>query len=307
MRKTFTHVAAAVFAVWHIAAFAQVPAEQDSPVQFDVALGLERDSNVAVLELDSNADASDTATRVDFGVGYDRPSKDSSFDVLAGYNFSQSLHDDYSEFDVRIHRASSTLSYDLGRTDIGANLQYALAELDGDEFLTLTQVSPYVSQLVGRKLFLRFAYARSEKDFPSSPGRDATADELSADAYVFLNGLTSYLVFGYRYDEEAARDAQFDYSGPRLNLQLSQRFAAGERELTFKAYLRFESRDYDNVTPTIGVPRRDDRKQFEATLDIPLNMRWTTTVGYKHADNGSNLPSVDFAENVWSVSFGAKL
>jgi hypothetical protein len=296
-----------ISAGWPIAALAQVPTAQDTPMQFDVGLGIERDSNVAVLELDSSADAGDTAMRVDFAAGYDRPSNDSAFDVLAGYNFSQTLHDDYGEFDVRIHRASSTLSYDLGRTDIGANLQYALAELDGDDFLTLTQVSPYVSQLVGRRLFLRFAYARSEKDFPDSPGRNATADEFAADAYVFLNGLTSYLVFGYRYDEESARDAQFDYSGPRLNLQLSRRLAAGERELTFKAYLRFESRDYDNVTPAIGVPRRDDRKQLETTLEIPLNMRWTATVGYKHADNGSNLPSVDFAENVWSVGFGAKL
>jgi hypothetical protein len=222
-----------------------------------------------------------------------------------GYHFSETLHDDFDEFDVRIHRGSSTLRYDLGRTDVGATLQYALAELDGNEFLTLAQASPYVSQLVGKRLFLRFAYARTDKDFAGNPARNALADGLSADAYVFLNGLTTYLAFGFRYDDEDAIDAQFDYAGHKWNAQLSQRFAAGARELTFKTHLRYEARDYRNVTPSIGVARDDSRYQVEALLEVPMTERVTATVGYKHADNRSNLASVDFAENVWSAAFGA--
>ena len=33
----------------------------------------------------------------------------------------------------------------------------------------------------------------------------------------------------------------------------------------------------------------------------------TAQVAYEHADNGSNLPSVDFAEDVLSVRFSARL
>lgn len=277
----------------------------DRAVSLTLGTGVEYDSNVAVLELDSSTDAGDRSLLLDFGVGYDKPNA-GRFDVQAGYDFSQSLHDDFDSFDVRIHRGSGTLSYDLGRVDVGATLQHARAELDGTEFLTLQQVSPYVSKLVGRRLFLRFAYASTDKDFAGNPTRSANADALSADAYVFVDGLRTYFVFGYRRDDEDAVDAQFDYGGDVLRAQLAKRLMAGTRELTLRTSLRFESRDYDSPTPSIGSPRRDDRRQLEVSLDVPVGERTTAQVGYERADNASNLPSVDFAENVLSLKFRAR-
>ena len=266
--------------------------------------GIEYDSNVAILELDTSADEGDVAVLLDFGAGYDNPAG-GPFDLKAGYNFSELVHDEFDEFDVRIQRGSSTLSYDLERLDVGAALQYAYAELDGDEFLTLAQVSPYLSRLVGKRLFLRFAYASTDKEFADNPARDASADSLSADAYVFLNGLRSYLVFGYRHDDEDALDAQFDYAGHKLNAQWARRLPARSRELTLKTHLRYETRDYTTDTLSISAPRQDDRYQIEASLELPLGERVLATIGYKRSDNQSNLPSVDFAENVVSAGFSA--
>ena len=279
---------------------------QDRLVSFELGTGIEYDSNVAVLELDTTANGGDRALLFDFGVGYDKPSS-GRFGLQAGYNFSQRLHERFDAFDVRIQRGSTTLSYDLDRVDIGAMFQYAHAELDGHEFLTLTQVSPYLSKLFGRRLFLRFAYADSDKDFADNPGRSATNGALSSDTYVFLNGLTTYLVFGYRYDDEDAVDEQFDYTGNRVRVQLSHRLTAGSRELTLRTSVRAETRDYAHPTPSIGELRRDDRYQFEASIRVPIGERLTAEIGYTYADNRSNLPSVDFDENVLSVSFSAGL
>lgn len=294
-------------AAWpvHRSVAAESGDDDQRPVTLKLGTGLEYDSNVAVLELDTSSGVGDLAAAFDFGVGYDAATS-GRVDFKAGYNFSQSLHQDFDAFDVRIHRASLSLAYDLDRVDLGATAQYAHAELDGREFLVLEQVSPYLSKLVGKRLFLRFAYARSDKSFAGNPGRAATADAWSSDAYVFLNGLTTYLVFSYRADREDARDGQFDYSGDRLRMQLTRRFMAGSRRLTFKAGLRFEGRDYGNVTPTIGEPRRDDRYEFETSAELPLTRRVKTNIAYKRADNRSNLPSVDFAENVVSVGFDAE-
>jgi uncharacterized protein (PEP-CTERM system associated) len=275
------------------------------PVSVSVGTGIEYDSNVAVLELDTSTDAGDRSLLFDLGVGYDKPDT-GRFDLQAGYDFSQSLHGDFDSFDVRIHRGSGTLSYDLGRVDIGTILQHAYAELDGNEFLTLQQISPSVSQLVGRRLFVRFAYAHSDKDFAGNPTRSANADAISADAYVFIDGLRTYLVFGVRLDDENAIDSQFDYDGDMLRAQLAKRLQAHERELTLRTSLRFENRDYDSPTPSIGTPRRDDRRQLELSLDVPLGRRTTGQVVYEHADNSSNLPAVDFAENVLSLKFRAR-
>jgi Surface lipoprotein assembly modifier len=286
------------------AAPADSGADAARPLSFEVGTGLEYDSNVAVLDLDSTADAGDTAVLLELGVDYDSAA-DGPLDFQTGYHFSQSLHDDFDAFDVRIHRGSAAASYDLGRLDAGASLQHAQAELDGADFLTLTQVSPYVSRLLGKRLFLRFAYAHSDKDFAGRRERDATNDSLAADAYVFVNGLTTYVVFGYRYDDENAVDAQFDYAGHKLNAQLSKRISLGARELTSKTYLRYETRDYASPTPSINAERSDDRWQLETTLELPVGERVLARFSYKHSDNRSNLPSVDFDENVVSVGFAA--
>jgi hypothetical protein len=275
-------------------------------VSFEVGAGLEYDSNVAVLELDASTGAGDAAALLEFGVAYDRPGN-AKLDFGAGYNFSETAHEDFSAFDVRIHRGSANMSYDLGRFDVGATLQYADAELDGTEFLALTQLSPYVSGLVGRRLFLRFAYLDSDKDFADNPARDAATSSLSSDAYVFINGLKTYLVFGHRYDDEDAGFDELDYTGQRFGIQLSQRFTARAREITLKTHLRSESRDYRAVTPSIGAVRRDDRLELGLLMEIPVGKRVVTRISIRRADNESNLPSVDFAETVSSIAFSAKL
>ena len=275
-------------------------------VSFNVGAGVEYDSNVAVLELDASTGAGDAAALLEFGVAYDRPGK-AKLDFGVGYNFSETLHEDFSAFDVRINRGSGSLSYDLGRFDIGATLQYADAELDGAEFLALTQLSPYVSGLVGRKLFLRFAYLDSDKDFADNPARDAATSSLSSDAYVFIDGLKTYLTFGHRYDDEDAGFDELDYTGQRFAIQLSHRFAARAREITVKTQLRAESRDYRSVTPSIGELRRDDRRELGLVAEVPVGQRVVTRITVRRTDNESNLPSVDFAETVTSLSFSAKL
>lgn len=281
---------------------AAAPAER--PVTFSLGSGVEYDSNVAVLELDASSNAGDAAALFEFGVNYDKPGE-GVFDFRTGYNFSQTQHEDFEAFDVGIHRGSATFAWDLEGVDTGANLQYAHAELDGEEFLVLEQFSPYVQKLMSERLFLRFALAHTEKTFAGNPERDAEAASLSSDAYVFLNGLTTYMVFGHRYNDEDALDNQFDYSGHELKLQLNRRFEAGSRTLTFKTYLRYETRDYSNPTLSIGERRRDDRYQLEALAELPLGEHVLATFGYKHADNQSNLPNLDFAENVYSVEFSA--
>jgi len=283
---------------------ADEPSESGN-VSFEIGGGLEYDSNVALLELDTSANAGDAIASIRFGLGYDMPSA-GRFGLAAGYNFSETMHEDFDEFDVRVHRGSGTLSWDYGRTDFGAVLQYARAELDGSAFMTLSQVAPYVSRLVGNKLFLRFAYAGSDKDFDGNPLRAAKADSLSSDVYVFLDGVRTYVLIGLRRDDEDAIDPQFDYAADRFRIQLTRRFSLTSREVTFRIGARSEARDYSGITPSIGEVRRDDRIQLESSAELPLGERLAATIGYQRADNDSNLPAVDFDEDVLSLTFAAE-
>jgi hypothetical protein len=283
---------------------AQAPADEANALTVEIRGGLEYDSNVALLEVDASTNVGDAIALMHFGIGYELPS-DGRFGWSAGYDFSQTRHEDLDAFDLRLNRGSSTLSLDFGRVDLGVMLQHADADLDGQSFMTLTQVSPYLSKLAGNRLFLRFAYIDADKDFASSAERAATADSWTSDVYVFLDGLTTYLLVGARLDDEDAIDPQFDYESARFRIQISHRFSLSARTLTFRAGLRSESRDYSGVTPSIGAVRNDDRLQLEASAELPLGDRTTATFEYTRTNNESNLPSVAFDENVVSFQLGA--
>lgn len=280
------------------------PADERA-VSFELATGFQYDSNVAVLELDTATNAGDSAALVELGMSYRSPA-DRPLVFSGGYNISQTSHEDFDAFDLTIQRGSGGIAYDRGRTDFGAGLNHAVADLDGARFLTFTQFSPYVSRLLGKRLFLRFAYVRTDKDFASDPSRDATAHAFSGDAYVFVNGLTSYFVVGYRYDDEDALDAQLDYDGRRLNAQFVRRLPLGSKEVTLRTGMRLETRDYEQTTVLIGAPRRDDRLQVDVTADLPVADRLSVRLGYRYADNRSNLASIDFDERVYSAALRAR-
>jgi hypothetical protein len=286
------------------------PTERPRVVHVDLRAGFVYDSNVAILDLDTSSGQGDVAAQVELGAGYSgRPSQRLS--VNASYHLSQTLHQEYDAFDLRIHRGSTGFGYDIGGVNTGLAAHHIVAELDGNRFLVMRQLSPHLSRLVGTRLFLRFAHTYTEKTFRTNPDRHASAHALSADAYVFLNGLTTYLVFGVRHDDEDAAAGHFDYRGNRLRTQLTHRISAGTRDLTLRAQLRTEARRYREAMPSIEPPidekRRDRRNQIELTLDLPFGDRLVTRFGYRHADNRSNLSSVDFGANYWSVQLRARL
>lgn len=282
------------------------PAPDDSGLDAEISAGAEYDSNVAVLELDRSSGEDDTAAVLDLALDYRaRPSE--RLRLKAGYDFSQSLYREFDEFDLRVHRGSADARYDLGALEAGAMLQYAAADLDGERFLALRQVSPYVSRLFGRHLLLRAAWIGTDKDFSDDPGRNSASDAWAADAYVLLDGVRTYFVLGYRRDDEDARDPQYDYQGGRARLRLAHRFGAGERSWRLGLGFEHEARDYRAPTPILGTDRDDRRDRYEATLEIPLARRMFLEARYEYADNRSNLDSADFTESVVALRLGARL
>lgn len=300
IRTQFLSMAAALAAT--LAAVTATAADEtgESPWSGNFGLGAEYDSNVAVLELDETAGEGDYAGLIDLGIAYE-PDLGDNADFKIGYDFSQTLYDEFDAFDLRLHRGSAEFGYDLGVFKAGVMGHYAHAALDGDEFLILERVSPYLSRLFGEVLFLRGAYVDSDKEYEDNPDRDADKRAWSADAFVFLNGLTTYLVFGYDAVDEDAVAGRFDYDGRKYSTQFVQRIDAGERELVFKTRLGYEERDYSEPTPSIGAERLDERYRAKLSLDVPLSEHWTAQTAYEYADNRSNLPEVDFEQHVGTL------
>jgi len=284
-----------------------------TPFALEFCAGAEYDSNVAVLELDTSTGAGDVAATVDFHAGFDkRRPKGWSFDVA--YDFTQSLYQQLGAYDLRVHRGSVGGGYDFGAVEAGLSYQYASATLASGENLTLSQITPSLGSLLGERLYLRLAWDRIDKRYVLNPGRNATTDAPSLDAYVFVDGVKSHVDFGYQRVTENAADDAFDYEGDKLKAQLTQRFVWWSRGVTLKTGLRYESRRYRAPPPPVFPPltpptprREDQRYRFDLELEAIVSRHLFLRARYEYAHNLSTEPSVNFNENVASIGLGARL
>jgi len=273
--------------------------------RFEGRVGAEYNSNVAVADLDTNTGEGDWAATVNL-LAEATLIPVNKLTLRGGYDFSQTLHNEFDAFDLTIHRGYAEFAYDFDAVTAGVLGNLAQASLDGDEYLTYSQVSPYLSKQFGETMFLRGAYAATKKEFDGRPTRDADQEAVSVDAYFFLDGVKRYVALGGKRMEEDANSDEFDWSGGSGKVRLVQRFDAMGREMTFRAGAEYEQRDYDNVTPAIGAPREDKRTMLDLSLEAPFGERFFAEASYKYGDYSSNLASADFDEHVGAIKIGVK-
>lgn len=282
-------------------------AKKSSGPSFDVeiAAGVDYDSNVSVDQIDTNTGQDDFAAALEADFDLTAPlGPDTEFQL--GYGFSQSLHFDFTAFDVQSHLATADLSHDFGFVDIGAAYRFAYSRLGGDPFLTMHQINPYMSKFIGKTLFVRAGYTYADKNFDTSPLRDARNNSFGGDVYVFLNGVKSYLVGGYERERENAFGDEFDYHADNFRARFAQRFPFGAGDAELSVGYRLDDRNYDNVTPSILAVRDDKRQRFEVDLELPITGHAFARLEYEHGDYKSNLPSADFKQDLAGVRLGLK-
>lgn len=278
---------------------------RESRFSADISVGIEFDGNISVNELDSNTSEDDFAAILDVDLGYDVAIGEKT-DLDFGYRFSQSLHDEFEDFDIQAHFASINLSHDFDALKAGVAYRYVDTLLDKEGLLELQQVSPYVSKFFGKRIFVRADYAYTDKKFDDGGLRSATVDTIGASVYWLINGLQTYIVVGYKYEDEDADGSQFEYQANSFRLRFAQRFALGSRYARFRLGWRYEDRDYDAITPQIGEIRDDQRHRFQAELEIPIAKRAYASIEYGYSDFSSNLPSADYDQSVASVKLGMR-
>jgi len=276
-----------------------------SPFSFEFSAGAEYDSNVSVSAIDSNTGADDFAAVLDADIKF-KTELGNDTELKLGYSFSQSLHDEFSNFDIQTHFSSVDLSHDFGAFDAGAAYRFAYSRLGGAGFLTLQQISPYASTFLSKKLFVRGAYTYTDKDFKNRIDRDAMVHAGGADVYYFVDGVRTFFVAGYKYESEDAIDPQFDFNSHHFKVRFSKRFSIGGREAKFKLGWRYEIRDYTSITPSIGVQRDDDRHRFQAELEVKITNRVFGVIEYEYSDYTSNLASADYTQNLAGARLGVE-
>ena len=280
---------------------------RDGTFSAEISAGVEYDSNVSVIEIDTQIAEDDFAAVIDLGLEYETDlSENTTFEI--GYDFGQDIQFDFTDFNTQIHRGSVELSHDFGAVDGGVSYQFVYSRLGGDGFLRLHRLSPYAATYLGdRQAYVRASYIYTDKEFIGRTDRDSSVHAGSAEIYYFVNGLDTYLIGGYRYESEDAVSPEFDFESHNVKARLVQRIEMGDRKAKLRAGWRYENRDYSAVTPSIGVVRDDDRHKFDVSLEVPLNDIMYGEVEYNYDAFNSNLPSADFNQSVATFRIGGRL
>ena len=286
-----------------VPSFAQ---EEDSPFSASVSAGLEYDSNITVDSIDSTSNVGDNAFVFDGSLGFDVvDNDDTNFSV--GYDFYQSLHDDVDEFDLQIHGFNADVRRSIDRIDLGATYLFNTIKLGDESFLDMHTIRPSVGYLLSNnKVYLTGAYEYQDQSFKqvNLMGRDAIKHSGSLKA-LFLLGDGRTINTGYTYSRHNALNDGFSYDGQRLEASLKLPFDVANREVTFRGSYRYTIRNYDAESLQFDTEIREDRRHnLRTSLEIPLFSGFFTKVEYEYIDSNSTLASVDYTENITTVSVG---
>jgi hypothetical protein len=275
---------------------------QDGEFTLSVFGGVEYDSNITVEEIDANANKSDFAGLLDFSAGYtSKINDDISFNV--GYDLSQSLYFDVSEFDLQSHGLSVGSDMEVNGVDLGFTYTFFHNRLGGDSFLNMHVVSPSVAYMFGESTYVRGNYTFVDKSFKSSPDRDASTHSVGFDVYQFNEG-GDFFTMGLRYEVEGALADEFDYKSFVANAGFQSKFDFNNGEAKANVGLEYVNRNYDNLTPSIAAERSDKRTTFNLDATIPAYVNINAKLAYKFINAKSNLDVADYNEHILSLSFG---
>ena len=96
----------------------EAPTTSGPAFTFEGKIGAEYNSNVAVQELDANTGQGDWAATLNARADVSGAPMD-KLKLSAGYEFSQTLHDEFDAFDITLHRLYGDASYDFSGVTAG--------------------------------------------------------------------------------------------------------------------------------------------------------------------------------------------
>jgi len=255
------------------------------------------DSDVGIADLDQTTRNSDTALKLGAKLNVEaKPTN--KLTLRAGYEFNDTQYQEFSDFDLQTHLATGEAAYTIGKTDAGLMVAFADARLDGASYLVLSQASPFVQRTFGSSLVLRGAYVRAERDFKIEDGRDATSDELQADAFFLLDSTNRYVILGGKTGTSKADDSTFSFTSGGGKARFVNRFDLFGQEAKLRLGAEAEIRDFESIPAGMTETRRDELLAGTGDLSVPIRGPISLDLGYEYRARESNLQAADYDEHV---------
>lgn len=285
---------------------------EGKPWRISGSLGFEASDNVAVPELDANSGESDVAGIVEFGGRYrfvDQP----KYQGEISYDFYQSLYESFSSANLQAHSLGLSGTRSFKAVDLDLKWRFDSSSRDGDKIVDANTIGPTLGYSWGPSSYSSATYQLVNKNFDAVADRDANAQVVSLDHFLFLDEGESHVSLGYEFTREAAEGPLFDYQAHGAGARYKMVFQALRQDWELELGYRFQVRDYTSATSAVDPGsaetrdrRQDDRHSFSLALEKTIADVVTLRMGYEHLSSNSNLRSADYSDNVFGMRVGAE-
>ncbi len=273
-------------------------------LSLSASVGLEYDDNITVDELDQTTNLDDFSTVYEFSGAYKLLAGE-KYEVEAGYDFYQSIHDDLSAFDMQSHLFTLTGSREVWGVDLGLNTIYNRTILGGDKLLEIHSASPSVGGFLLPTVYTTLNYAYRDINFFDSPDRDSQNHGVGINNYLFFMGSKGFVNVGYTFENEITTGREFGYFGHFVTSGVRTPIPGTDWDTRVSLGYRYFFKDYKKVTASIGEERADHRHTILFGVEQPLFKFLKLKLDYQYINSTSNLASSDFDENIVNFSLSA--
>lgn len=258
------------------------------------------DSNVIIKHADINTNTDDFFLRLK-AKGQAKYTFTKEHSASASLSFNDKNYREASLFDLRTLMFSSGYRYKTSLYTAGFDFRHISADLNGHSYLSLSQASPSLAFFLNRKNFLRLSYTHADKTIKNKPAKAASSNELGMDYYFFWKGLNDYFIGSFRFKQEGAKDAIFNYNSFQAKLGYKKRYRLLSYKTQSMLNIKYRLREYkDKPKPEINGFRSDQLYGigFDNALNLLPGLKLLAAIHYSH--NDSNLSGLNYNETIIS-------
>lgn len=297
MPKLNSAAASALAVAAIILAVNSARADNAKPWWLKLSAGASYDDNVNLSVLDLKSGKGDGIGNFGLSTGYKLVDSESSR-LAISYDFSQSLHAKLTNFNIQSHEFGLSGTTSMGGATLGLSYSFYHLLLAGRSFLDMHVANPSVSGFVLPHIYVRGSYFYYRKSFYTVPGRDASNQQPDLTVFYFFNGAKSYVSMDSHYEIEKTSAPEYDYKGYAIGVKMQNPVDFGATTVDFQAGYTYLHRSYENITPSIGAKRFENRSTVRFATEIPLPDRFALAIDYRYMNRDSNLLITKYSENV---------
>ena len=275
-----------------------------SRVHLSGAVGIEHDDNLTVSQTSLSTGIGDIAATFDAGIEIE-VLREEPVGLTVGYDFFQSLHQDLEQFDLQVNEPHVEIYGFLGKVQSALAYAYRRESYHGRNYLE-SHIIDLEFTLCGRWNSCALVGGEFERlRFDAIPGRDANRYTLLiGEQTFFLQGLLA-VSLRWQPQWQDATGNFFDYDAQIVSAGTTIFLDGIRNGLVAGLSYEFESRDYRNEIRSLGFARRDKQHVIWAGARIPLFGPTQASFDYVRVISRTNIPDLDYDENIISFKLWA--